>query len=55
MSNNYLDKSCTNCRFYNPNEAPLYCDFTLDPTVSPVRCSILKENVKKIKLKEKLM
>lgn len=54
MSETYLDKSCCNCNFHNPKAPPLYCDFTLDPTVSPVRCSVLKRNVKNIKFKEKL-
>lgn len=55
MTKSYLDISCTKCAFYNPEEGPLYCDFTLDPTVSPVRCSILKKAIKKIKFKEKLI
>lgn len=55
MSENYLDENCLKCAFHNADESPLFCDFTLDPTVSPVRCSILKKNVKSIKFKEKLI
>lgn len=49
---NCLDENCLQCVFYNAADAPLYCDFTLDPKVSPVRCSILKEKIKSIKFKE---
>ena len=56
MSNeNFLDESCKKCAFYNPNEKPLYCDFTLNPNVTPLRCSILKQNVENIKFKEKIL
>lgn len=50
-----LDSNCKNCVFYNPEAKPLYCDFTLDNTVTPVRCSILKKKIKTIKFKEKLI
>ena len=52
---NYLHEDCLKCQFHNPEEGPLYCDFTLDNTVTPVRCSILKQNIKNIKFKEKLI
>ena len=52
---NFLDESCKNCGFHNPEEGPLYCDFSLDNTVTPVRCSILKKAIKNIKFKEKLI
>lgn len=55
MTENYLEKACCNCKFHNPDVPPLYCDFTLDNQVSIVRCSILKENIKSIKFKEKLV
>lgn len=52
---NCLDENCLKCAFYNEEKPPLYCDFTLDPNVTPVRCSILKKNIKIIKFKEKLL
>ena len=51
MSNNCLDESCINCKYYNSEEPPLYCDFI----GSSVRCNILKRNEKRIKFKEKLI
>lgn len=51
MTRNFLDESCKKCVFYNAEEGPLYCDFTLG---TPVRCSILKKAIKNIKFKERL-
>lgn len=51
MSNDCLDEDCKNCKFHNPNERPLYCDFT----GSSIRCNILKKNVEILKFKEKLI
>lgn len=51
MPNNCLDESCVNCRYYNPEEPPLYCNFE----GSAIRCNVLKKNVKLIKFKRKLI
>ncbi len=55
MSSKFLDKNCKKCAFHNPEEGPLYCDFTLNKNVTPVRCSILKKNIENIKFKEKIL
>jgi len=55
MAKNFIDEDCKKCAFYNPEEGPLYCDFTLDSTATPVRCTVLKKYVKKIKFMEKIV
>lgn len=51
MSDKYLDESCKNCQYYNPDKSPLYCNYT-GPSI---RCNVLKRNVKLIKFKRKLI
>ena len=54
MSNNYIDKTCKECEYHNPEAEPMFCDLTSEPNATPLRCSILKRFVKKYKFMEKI-
>ena len=54
MSKNFLDPICKKCEHYNPEAEPLYCNLTLDPTVTSLRCNILKQFEKTYKFMEKI-